>query len=108
MHILHKDIFVQICNHVTDIKLLIRLELLSEYHKKIIRGTAWMNITVKIRHTNIIDHVIYNYHFKKYDFRYTGIDDSRVVYLKNCHTLNFSGTNITDYSVAKLKNCYKL
>src|ERR1700677_328694 len=124
------DIFVQICNYLQHINIIIKLEQLSSHHKKTIRADDWMLFTVVMQNMLFFDFVIETYNFKCYSFHNnkiitdgtikklknchtldlsnTDITDLSVVYLKNCHTLNLSDTNITDKSVIYFKNCHTL
>src|ERR1700728_303149 len=102
------DIFVQVCNYLINILSIIRLESLSKHHKVLIRTNTWMMYTIKIKHQTIIEFVVENYNFKKYNFGSVVFTDKIIHKLKNCHTLDLSCTKITDESVCYFENCHKL
>ena len=69
---------------------LINLTLVEHYFRTIIKSTRWKHLMVKLSNTKIIEHVIKNYKFIKYDFSYTKITNENVKLLGKCHTLYLS------------------
>lgn len=104
--LLFEDLFLTICDYF-NMKQMIKLELLSKDHSRLIRKTPWSH-NVVIENTGIMNHVIKNYQFKTLHI-WLYIDVNLYIdYLKHCHTLRVTGTNITDESVKQLKNCHTL
>ena len=104
----NKDIFIQICNYLVTVKILVKLEQLSTNHKTLIRTNDQWPFEIKITSTKLVGFVVRNYNFKYYSLWMSQFMDDIIDKLKNCHTLDFSGTKITDKSVHKLKNCHTL
>src|ERR1700728_2953395 len=104
MNLMNFDIFVQICDLISHIRDLIKLEQLSKYYKHQIRTYSWMNRIITIH--NHTDFVLHNYNFKSYDLCY--VTDNIINKIQTCHTLNLAGSNITDKHIKKLKNCHTL
>src|ERR1700728_3212644 len=103
-----EDIFVQICNHLSKLSKIIKLEQLTRHHKYIIRKNNWMTFTVRPINIIHMDFILGNYNFKIYDLSYKTIKNFNVMKLKNCHTLNLSDTTVTDSIVCELGNCHTL
>ena len=122
------DLFIEICGYIDNVKELLKLELLSKYHCKIIRNVKWIHFELYIRSDEMLDAMLENHKFGNLflptdandenvsklinchtlDLSYTKVTDKSVSKLINCHTLNLAGTKVTDESVSKLINCHKL
>lgn len=124
-----EDICLSILDLSTKIKEIIHLELLSKYHKKIIRNHNWYTY-VRIKNDDIMEYIIANYKIKKLclmgrweankyikelkkcyllDIDYcSDLRDEHIKELCSCHTLYLNGKTITDKSIRELKNCYCL
>ena len=102
------DLFVQICKHIDNVNNLLQLELLSIYHKNIIRRTTWYHIIVKLKSELMLQQMMSYHIFLNLDLSHTNVTDESVSKLINCHTLNLSCTKVTDESVSKLINCHTL
>ena len=95
------DIFISICDFLSTIKEIIRLELLSKYHQYIIRNSNWIK---EVKNDNILEYVLKNYKFKWLNIS-ANCDVNRFIKeLKNCHTLNLYGTKISDECINYLRS----
>ena len=101
------DICTSIINFFNDKQNIIRLELLSKFHKKTIRESN-LYVYIIVKNDSVLEHIINNYNLKKIDLNKIININNYVYKLKKCHTLNLSKTNITDESVKELKNRHKL
>src|SRR5579863_6250172 len=98
------DLFVLVCEQLETMKEIVRLELLSSHHQKIIRNHGWMKILGVLNDTRM-EYIIKNYRFKNLNI-YSWVNvNYYATELKNCQILDLSGTNITDESVRELKKC---
>jgi hypothetical protein len=104
----NEDIFIQICNYLLEVHILVKLEQLSTNHKTLIRTNDQWPFEIEITHPKLIDFVVRNYNFKCYSLIASRLTDDIIDKLKNCHTLNLSNTKITDKFVCKLGNCHTL
>ena len=53
--LLMEDTFVEICYHITTLKMLMLIEEVSKWHKNIIRKNKWLHLSVQIyNNKNII------------------------------------------------------
>src|SRR5579863_1830669 len=101
------DIFVLVCEQLGTIRDILRLELLSSRHQRIIRNHNWM-IKLDVCNDIEMEHIIRNYRFRNLSIDRRVNINNFVKELKNCHTLDLFYTNITDESVRELKNCHTL
>ena len=60
------DLFICIATFLNDLQMIIKLELLSKYHQRIIRKNNWY-IPLSIKNDIILRHVIDNYRLKNLD-----------------------------------------
>ena len=101
------DICTSVFESLDRMNHIIRLELLSMFHMKIIRNHNW-NKYIFIRTNSMMIHIINNYKFRNLDIGSCVDINMYVDKLKNCHTLDLSHTNISDTSIIELKNCHTL
>jgi hypothetical protein len=92
-----------------SLKELIKKEIVCKSFQNIIRSTIWNQFVVKLRDIDMIEYVVKNYKFTKYDLCYLLITDDMVKLFVNCHTLDLSYCyEMTDASVKSLGNCHTL
>jgi len=126
--LLINDIFVLLCQELTQNNIF-KFELISKFHKKIIKTNSFYNVSVYVKKNSALRHIFNKYKFKnlilnhncdvnlyihklkkcfKLDLESSDILDSNILKLRKCHTLNLSHTSITNDTVKKLKHCYEL
>ncbi len=102
------DMFLLICSFISNVRELIKLELLSNHHTKLIRKNKWSTCVVCVKSEHMLSEITLRHVFLIVDLRKIRVTDESIKKLINCHTLNLSRTNITDKSVSKLINCHTL
>lgn len=96
------DIFILICNEI-KIHALPKLELISGYHKYIIKNYEWINNTLLIKNELLLQHILQNYKFR--NLQITFDINAYIEHLQNCHTLILDNYLHPD-NVSKLKKCH--
>jgi hypothetical protein len=122
------DIFILICNEMGTLKNMVKLQLLSQRHKYIIRTEKFHNQQIIINNNALADYLLFNYNFKNIKITYnvteiakykyvlkncynldvgcvSNVDDNIVQYFGNCNKLNLEQTTITDKSIKYLEKC---
>src|SRR5579863_10117273 len=92
------DLFALICEQLKTMGAILKLELLSSHHQRIIRNHNWM-IKLYVSYDTEMEYISRNYRFKNLNIGLQ-IDINRFIgELKNCHTLNLCHTKVTDASI---------
>jgi hypothetical protein len=125
LEIFPPEIIVEIFKNL-EWKEQVKKEIVCKSFLHIVRTTKWDHFIISLQNIKIIDKVVNNYNFAKYDFSFSAITDDivkslaklgdltcpkgdKVKLLTNCHTLDLSYcTKITDNSVKMLGNCHIL
>ena len=91
-----KEIWICILSNL-NLQELILIEKVNSQIQEIVRTTPWNHIIVFLNKLNVIQYVIRNYRFAKYNLR--DVTDDEVKLLTKCHTLDLSFcSKITDAS----------
>ena len=106
--LLIEELFIQICYHISKVRILIEFETISKWHKEAIRKNKWLNLPVQIKNDDNVFLMLKTHNFGYLDLSFTEVTDKCVSKLVNIHTLNLRNTKVTDKAVSKLVNVHTL
>src|SRR5579863_9872217 len=92
------DIFILVCEQLETIRDIIRLELLSSHHQRIIRSHNWMKM-LYVHNDSEMEYIVKNYRFRNLRISRRVSINLFIKELKNCHILYLSCTSVTDASI---------
>ena len=104
--LLTEDIFIQICYQINNVKLIMTIQQVSKWHKKIVRKNKWIGLTVNIKNDENLVSMLKTHNFR--NLRCVNITDINASKLVNVHTLDLGYTNVTNLGVSKLVNVHTL
>ena len=104
--LLIEDIFIQICYQINDVKLIMIIQEICKWHKKIIRKNKWIGLPINVKNDENIISMLKTHNFS--NVRLRNVSDVSVSKLVNAHTLDLNGTKVTDVSISKLVNAHTL
>ena len=101
--LLMEDTFIQICHQINDVKTIIMIEEISQWHKKVIRKNKWIYLKIRIRSDEKLINMIRTHNFSNLNLMYTNVTDESVSMLVNIHILYLGLTKVTNACIEKLK-----
>ena len=92
--LLIEELFIHVCYQLSQVVILVKFEIISQWHKKVIRKNKWLNLPIQTKNDYHLILILETHNFSNLDSSYTKIIDISVFKLVNVYTLDLTRTKV--------------